>query len=118
LSWAEVVHQALESDRIGGNLYVRSKLHSAYGTSFPDLADKIVLNAGILGGPRDLMLTCLDSMVHDLLVAIRRSPTGNHNMGVFNRVLYSMDRVWAHGAPLHSEFRAQDRTADVCFVHK
>ena len=112
------IYAGSQLDRIGGNLYVRSKLHSAYGCSFPDLADKIVLNAGILGGPRDLLLTCLDSMVHDLLVAIRRNPTGNHNMGVFNRVLYSMDRVWAHGAPLHSEFRAQDKKADVCFVHK
>jgi hypothetical protein len=77
-----------------------------------------VLNAGILGGRRDVVLAVLERIT-ETLAAIGK-PWENLNMGVFNYVLYTFfkDRL-VTGAPVHSVFGAYERDRkDVWFIHK
>jgi hypothetical protein len=77
-----------------------------------------ILNAGILGGQRDVVLEALRAIT-ELLSAIGR-PEENLNMGVFNYALYTRfeDRLQT-GAPVHSRFGAFERDRrDVWFIHK
>jgi hypothetical protein len=115
------VYAGNEPCRIGRSGFMINKLRRAYARRPYLLKFRRILNAGILGGARAPLLSCLETLAHDLVEANVRIPRGNHNMGVFNHVLYKTiksRRLWAKGAPLHSVFKAYDTQADVVFVHK
>lgn len=80
---------------------------------------KPVLMAGTFGGYCDPVRKVLELLTGEH----ERCNPGekNYDMALFNLVAHrdlgSM-KVWTNGAPMHSEFRAYDSHADVCFVHK
>lgn len=77
-----------------------------------------VLNAGILGGCREMVLTVLDAIVQCIDSIDRREE--NLNMGIFNYVHYRFFAAnLVTGAPVHSVFGGfENERTDVWFIHK
>lgn len=106
--------------------YIRERLETS-GRNYRALLDELrrspraehpVLNAGILGGDRQVVLAILEALI-EVLRAIGK-PHEDLNMGVLNYVVYrdaAFDFVT--GAPVHSVFGSfQNDRKDVWFIHK
>ena len=101
-----------------GNWAVR-KLTNCYGEVPECCRSKPILWAGTWGGRYADVVEALESLRDEVAVVSKRHH--NCNMGVFNKVMrerYGPDELWTKGPPLHSEFRARQVDAPVCFVHK
>ena len=98
----------------GTNQQVSPQPAGRFGT----LAGFPVLNTGILGGYRRVVLKVLEKMVMTLQEIDKGDE--NLNMGVFNYVLYKYFRdQTVTGAPIHSNFgRYETHRQDIWFVHK
>lgn len=107
--------------------YIRERLEAAgdeYLAVLDDLgrtsnrAEYPVLNAGILGGGRSVMLAMLECFT-EVLRAIGK-PQEDLNMGVLNYIVYR-DALFdiVTGAPVHSRFGGYENDRkDVWFIHK
>ncbi|CAE7195994.1 GATL10 [Symbiodinium pilosum] len=89
------------------------------------VTDKLkILNCGITGGQRDVMLKLLSRMVQvlqDPALAIRQKNEDiNLNMAALNYILYvEFDGKFQYGPPVHSAYkRFENKRKDVWWVHK
>eukprot|EP00434_Breviolum_minutum_P016250 symbB.v1.2.014320.t2/scaffold1020.1/size145545/8 len=86
--------------------------------------DMKMLNCGITGGQRDIMLQFLTRMVQvlqDPALAIRQSNQDiNVNMAALNYILYAeFEGKFQYGPPVHSVFkRYENERKDVWWIHK
>merc|ERR1719188_2969182 len=93
-----------------------------------DVKSKI-LNCGITGGRRDVMLKFLDRMIATMsdkdMVVMKTNESINLNMAALNYILYTeygktqdRDQKFQGNAPVHSVYkRYQTDRKDVWFVH-
>jgi len=89
------------------------------------VTDKLkILNCGLTGGQRDMMLKLLSRMVQvlqDPALAIRQKNEDiNLNMAALNYILYvEFDGKFQYGPPVHSAYkRFENKRKDVWWVHK
>ena len=76
-----------------------------------------LLNAGIMGGTRENLLTLFARMTADMTAM---PPSVNANMAVFNKCAYDLfmpERIFT-GFPLHSVFRKYEAKGDFFIRHK
>lgn len=86
--------------------WVGEKQRRIYGREY--YPKKNSLNAGIIGGCRGVVIPLLEAMVHDLG---RRGEKENANMAVYNyRARQIFGKKIVSGKPLHSRFKAYDRS--------
>jgi hypothetical protein len=107
--------------------FIRERLEAA-GSQYLALLDDLgsrsirsehpVLNAGILGGCRTVMLELLKAF-REVFLAISQ-PQENLNMGVLNYVIYRDSSFeFVTGVPVHSQFgKYENKRKDVWFIHK
>lgn len=94
-----------EGDR---GIFIRKKQRRVYGHTHYD--DRVALNAGIIGARRPDMVRLLKVMVSDLRTV---KPHINGNMGVLNyRAWQLFDGRIITGKPLHSKFKAYDKSGN------
>lgn len=81
--------------------------------------EKPLLNAGIIGGERKIMLSFFDAMTTVLAAPKGEGPL-HTDMASFNYVLYSkFEPMLVTGFPVHSTFEGyEDARKDVWFIHK
>jgi len=96
----------------------RDKMIRAFGQAHYE--DQVKLNAGILGGRRDVIMPLLETMmdVFDGLTA--KGELFNLNMPIFNKCVYDLhapDRIMT-GYPLNSRFKKYERTGNFALRHK
>lgn len=89
----------------------------------PLSANKSILNCGLIGGHRWMILRLLGQILRvlsDTSLAVRVSGESiNLNMAALNYVVYTRVPVFSTGEPLHSPYKAYDTERnDVWFVHK
>jgi hypothetical protein len=73
--------------------------------------DKPILNPGICGGHRKVLLPFLDEWLAEMGRALEPVPTPPHDIVAFNRVLYRGKFPYTTGWPLHTTFQKYE-TAD------
>lgn len=117
--WIGIHRDWTISDSTSAGRWMVGRFQKFFRTVPDCVRDKPILMAGTFGGFFGAVQQFLNRLVKEY---VRLSPGDqNYDMALFNLVAYRdlRDlRVWARGAPLHSEFLAYDRSADVCFVHK
>lgn len=86
--------------------------------SLGSYSSKQVLNAGILGGERSLMLEITEKIAN--ILNISKVTITTVDMSVFNHVLYSeYESKLVHGMPVNTVFRDYDiHNQDAWFCHK
>ncbi len=102
------------------NLWI-GKHFPTLGVEFDHFKNKQLLNCGILGGYRHLLLEFLDTYISTFNAIY--SPQFNPavvDMFSFNKVLYeSYPKAFVTGSPLHTEFNAFDlNNKEACIAHK
>lgn len=96
----------------------REKMLKAFGE--PHYEDQIKLNAGILGGRRDVIMPLLETMMAVFDGLTERGELFNLNMPIFNKCVYdhhNADRIMT-GYPLNSRFKKYERTGNFALRHK
>ncbi|CAK9029795.1 unnamed protein product [Durusdinium trenchii] len=118
-----------EQDRLKKHPWMKArfqKMGGKYNQWYTSkVTDKMkILNCGITGGQRDVMLKFLSRMVQvlqDPALAIRQKNEDiNLNMAALNYILYTeFDGKFQYGPPVHSVYkRFENRRKDVWWVHK
>ena len=92
------------------------RYQQAYGEAGAEfLRGQPVLNAGILGGSRCKVLCLLDLMIEAFSRIDRKL---NANMAVFNMCIHQSGMRYFTGPPLHSVFKAYEKSGDFYIKHK
>lgn len=117
-----------ENKTIRGNewfFWVLSQLGGQYRKWYSTVKrEQVILNAGISGGSRAVVLEFLEKLSDVLMdpeLTVRKMRKQvNANMAAFNYVVYNnFSGRFRTGSPVHSRFkRFEDRRTDVWFVHK
>lgn len=100
--------------------WVCNHAESMFGSVHPELIDKPILNAGIVGGWRYGMDRFVASMLDHLAKSMgAKLLTDMIPLNLIAYTEWDSKRLWAHGEPLHSHFRMfQNHRTDVCIIHK
>lgn len=101
--------------------HVARMMRTFYGRLPTEVESQPILMAGTWGGRSGIVTRTLDCLTREITSIHAAQPGVNCNLAAFNRVAYrdiGKENLWMKGAPLHSQFRAYDDAADVCFVHK
>jgi len=96
----------------------RDKMVRAFGQAHYE--DQIKLNAGILGGRRDVIMPLLEVMMEVFDGLTRRGELFNLNMPIFNKCVYDLHdakRIMT-GYPLNSRFKKYERSGNFALRHK
>ncbi len=79
--------------------------------------DKMILNPGILGGNRVLLIEFLDKLIKEMKLGKLGSP--GLNLVAFNRIIYRENLPFIAGPPLHTKFKAYESIDSGCYIrHK
>lgn len=80
--------------------------------------NKIFLNAGILGGNKDIVLKFLDKICYYINITLDK-PYNTTDMIIFNYIIYKYFPNKKHGEPVNSKFKEYEESRkDVWFAHK
>jgi len=96
----------------------RDKMIRAFGV--PHYEDQVKLNAGILGGRRDVIMPLLETMMTVFDGLTKDGELFNLNMPIFNKCVYDLhkpDRIMT-GYPLNSRFKKYERSGNFALRHK
>ena len=97
---------------------IKNNTCRAYG-EIPDwwpMVDKYLLNAGIIGGHRDIMIRLFDLMIKDF---DKIEPKGmDANMFVLSRCIHGYDMPFVTGFPLHSSYKKYEKDGQYYIRHK
>mmetsp|Transcript_38911 Transcript_38911/g.70184 ORF Transcript_38911/g.70184 Transcript_38911/m.70184 type:complete len:827 (-) Transcript_38911:39-2519(-) len=119
-----------EQDRLRKHPWMKarfSKMGGKYNEWYTKkVTDKMkILNCGLTGGRRDMMLKLLSRMVQvlqDPALAVRKKDSEdiNLNMAALNYILYTeFEGKFTYGAPVHSTYkRFEAKRKDVWWIHK
>lgn len=118
-----------EQDRLKGHPWMKARFSKMGGKYYSWYTSKVVpkmkiLNCGLTGGHRDMMLKLLVRMTEvlsDPLLAIRKKTEDiNLNMAALNYILYTeFEGKYTYGAPMHSVYkRFEAKRKDVWWIHK
>lgn len=118
-----------EQDRLKKHPWMKARFQKMGGKYNQWYTSKVtekmkILNCGITGGQRDIMLKFLTRMVQvlqDPALAIRQKNEDiNLNMAALNYILYNeFEGKFQYGPPVHSVYkRFENRRKDVWWVHK
>ena len=102
-----------EEKRIGEGAFMRESQRRIFNKV--SYNDKILLNCGIIGGYKDIILGLLRKMV------IAFNKTGNKpnsDMAIFNHVVYENGMKIITGSEVHSIFGAEETEGNFYFKHK
>jgi len=125
----ETLYVGVELDKLRNHPWMKARFFKMGGkykkwyTSMVDAKMKI-LNCGITGGSRDIMLSLLQRMTEVItdpnLAPNRNSEDVNLNMAALNYIVYTEFRdKYVGGVPVHSLYkRFQNKRTDVWFIHK
>lgn len=97
-----------------------------YLTWFEKVLPRVkIVNCGLTGGSREIMLQLLGQMVQVLsdpamLIMRKRSEEINVNMAALNYIVYNVFQgKFTGGAPMHSKYKSfETNRTDVWFIHK
>jgi len=119
-----------EQDRLRKHPWMKARF-SKMGGKYNDwytkkVTDKMkILNCGLTGGRRDMMLKLLSRMVQvlqDPALSVRKKDSEdiNLNMAALNYILYTeFEGKFSYGAPMHSTYkRFESKRKDVWWIHK
>lgn len=118
-----------ETDKLQGHPWMKARF-AKFGGKYLEWYKSVdttrkILNCGITGGHRDVMLELLGDMksaLGDPEIEVRKKANEsiNLNMAALNYIVYGKYRSrLATGAPVHSVYKAKEVTrGDVWFVHK
>lgn len=110
-----------EETRVGGCAYMWSRAGKACSRKqkrrFLGLLDRKLLNCGILGGEREVLLKALEQINLELDQTI---PEENSDMVCLNLAIYGAfaEEQIFYGPPLHGRFKYYEARDDVWFRHK
>jgi hypothetical protein len=102
------------------NNWMRYKYNEVYGINvddYPEIANRRVMNPGIIGGLRENMIILLDKMCEGMS---KKPRNVNSNLVVYNEALFRMFRMndIYTGGKLHSRYKYNEDRGDVCVIHK
>jgi len=106
-----------DADRYNNQLN-REKMIKAFGSAHYE--DQVKLNAGILGGTRDVIMPLLETMLEVFDGLTNAGELANLNMAIFNKCVYDLhqaDRIMT-GYPLNSRFKKYERSGNFALRHK
>jgi len=111
-----------EREMIKDSLWMRESLKNEWYLSLKGFENMInsdlpLLNAGILGGSRDIVFKFLMTFVRYIEIFHRRPVDKTVDMPLFNYVMYRYFNP-VHGYPVNSLFKAYEKRNDVWFIHK
>lgn len=96
---------------------IKNKARRAYGEvpSWWTMAVKYLLNAGLVGGHRDIMIRLLNLMIEDF---DKINTTLNTNMFVLAKTIFVNKIPFVTGYPLHSSYKKFEKTGGFYIRHK
>lgn len=118
-----------EKEKLRGHPWMNqrfAKMGGKYERWYKGIGDKLhILNCGLLGGSREMMLDLFKHMMRVVLdpatSVYRKGETINLNMAALNYIVYNRYNVStiSTGMPFHSRYKMyEDERRDVWFVHK
>lgn len=121
----EILYMGDEEGKLWDNEWTENR-HSYYQVTLNDYNDiyflnkkQQFLNAGILGGYRDIVLQFLNKMVEYTQITVDGKSGSITDMLLFNYINYKYFPKRKHGAPVNSIFwKNETHREDVWFVHK
>jgi hypothetical protein len=111
-------------DILSENHWIRTSLYNKKLMALPGFEDiitseKLMLNCGIFGGERRLVLKFLKVLCNTILSVADRTPDVTVDMPVFNYVMYRyFPSQFIAGTPVNSGFKKYENRKDVWFIHK
>jgi len=125
----DMLYLGIEMDKLKNHPWMKARFHKMSGkykqwyTSKVDAKMKI-LNCGLTGGKREIMLKLLKRMTEVItdpsLPNNQKGEDVNVNMAALNFIVYNeFPSKYTGGAPVHSLYkRFQNKRTDVWFIHK
>jgi UDP-glucuronate 4-epimerase len=109
------IYACSQPGKIKDNIAQRGKMKRLYGKIY--YPDKIIANAGVIGGRRQHIITLFRCMINELKIKDRDN---NWNMPVFNKCLYDLfnEDELLIGYPVTSKFKRRQKKGNFYIKHK
>lgn len=111
------IYVGSESKDVANFSILKTRAEKIYGdiSDWWFKVDKDMLNAGIIGGHRDIIIYFLGKMIYEFE---RINPSFNANMIVLSKCLYDNEIDFVTGYPFHSRYKKFERAGDYYIRHK